>query len=200
VTGTDFSAPAIRLARAMEPRGTFVAGTIDDLPSGDPFDLITLFDVLEHIPTGQRGGLFASLDRRLAPTGWIVLSTPHPGFTRRLHAEHPELLQVIDEPVEPGDVITLAKGIGRELARYVTYDVDWPGSRQYQLFALAPQASVGSELYRYAPAHQLKAKVLSAANPIGRRLRPVPVALRLARRGHWRAARWALGHDVPRPG
>ena len=55
----------------------------------------------------------------------MIISTHNPSFTRWLHAERPDLLQVVDEPVEPAERLFLATAerLGLELRRYETYDI-----------------------------------------------------------------------------
>ena len=185
VTGTDLSAPAIELASQLEPRARFVVGRFEELDLRGDFDLITMFDVLEHVPPDERPALFTRLDALLAPHGWLLLTTPHPGYTRWLHKHRPELLQIVDEPVPPDTVMTLAHRHDLELIDYRTYDVDVPGARQYQQFAFARtqnalQLPAGGSGRRLA----LQAAALPMAPlPALRRLRHALLLARLNRSG-----------------
>lgn len=192
VTGTDFSAPAIRLAAAMEPRAQFFAGSLDTLPAAAPYDVVTLFDVLEHVPPAEYETLFSRIGDLLTPGGWIILSTPHPDFSRRMEAEREDLRQVIDEPVDVDVLLRLAQGIGRQLTHYRTYDVDWDGARQYQFVVLAPPAGVAAKLHRPQRALGLGPRLLAASTTPTRRLRVLGHAARLLRLGRVRAALWVL--------
>src|SRR5690242_9293805 len=76
VTGIDPSDWTIARARARCPGATFLVSRIDDLefPAAG-FDVITMWDVLEHLPSP-----FKSLERArqwLAPDGLLVLSVPN---------------------------------------------------------------------------------------------------------------------------
>jgi SAM-dependent methyltransferase len=139
VSGIDFSRPAIELAGALSPAARFSAGRIEELEPGARFDLITLFDVLEHIPRDEREDFLGGVRSRLADGGTIVASTPHPTNNRWLAENRPELLQVVDEPVDLADVIEVAGGLGLELVYYRTYDLSW--RRHYQVMALEPVAA-----------------------------------------------------------
>src|SRR4051794_3092119 len=75
VTATDFSSSAIELARKLVTDASFHAGR--ELPEGE-FDVITLFDVLEHIPQPERPVFIGRLAQRLAPRGRLFVSTPYP--------------------------------------------------------------------------------------------------------------------------
>jgi len=78
VTGIEPSDWMIARARARCPGATFIASRFDDLafPAG-AFDVITLWDVLEHLPAPLK-----TLERArewLAPDGLLVLSVPNAG-------------------------------------------------------------------------------------------------------------------------
>jgi SAM-dependent methyltransferase len=58
------------------PRVTFMAGNAASLPFRDAsFDLITMFDLLEHVP--DDGTVAREALRALRPGGWILVSTPN---------------------------------------------------------------------------------------------------------------------------
>jgi SAM-dependent methyltransferase len=76
VTNLDMD-PAFAAARANRgPRVTFVQGDAADLPFADAsFDLITMFDLLEHVP--DDAAVAREALRVLRPGGWILVSTPN---------------------------------------------------------------------------------------------------------------------------
>jgi SAM-dependent methyltransferase len=200
VTGTDLSGPAVALARVMEPRANFVAGRFEELEFSSRFDLITLFDVLEHVPPNERPALFARVNELLSERGWLVLTTPHPTFTRWLGANHPQLLQIVDKPVPPDDVIGFAASNGLHLIDFRVYEVDPPGTWrfpgwQYQLFAFARPSEHALPLPNGRSWRGLRV----AASPIKpvRRSWRIGHALRLGLAGQGRAALWLLGGNTP---
>ncbi len=72
VTGLEPSRWAAEHARTAH--GLTVAGsTLADLPTGQHFDLITLWDVLEHLPTPHE--TIAAIAAHSMPGGWLALST-----------------------------------------------------------------------------------------------------------------------------
>jgi SAM-dependent methyltransferase len=57
------------------PRVTFVAGDATALPFADEsFDVVTMFDLLEHVP--DDGAVAREALRVLRPGGWVLVSTP----------------------------------------------------------------------------------------------------------------------------
>jgi 2-polyprenyl-3-methyl-5-hydroxy-6-metoxy-1,4-benzoquinol methylase len=88
VVGVDVSPRAIEAARARasDGRPEFVLSSGLDLPFGDAeFDLVTSFQVLEHVPDPR--AFLADLARVTRPGGQIILATPnaairlYPGMT-----------------------------------------------------------------------------------------------------------------------
>ena len=192
VTGIDLSRSATELAGLLEPRARFHAGTVEEQRCDGCYDLVTMFDVVEHVPPADRPSLFEEIGRVLAPGGWLLLSTPHPDFLRWVHAHRPELLQVVDEPVELGELIELGARIDRELVAYRSYQLDAPGARQYQFVVFAPPAARARDLYRPATLHRLRARLELLANRRMPLLGRVAHAARLARARRIAAAAWVL--------
>src|SRR5579871_3078132 len=71
--GVDRCEPLVRKARA---RGVRVeCGTIDDVDGAERFDVVTMMDVIEHVPEPRR--LVAAAHRLLKPRGRLVVYTPN---------------------------------------------------------------------------------------------------------------------------
>jgi SAM-dependent methyltransferase len=86
VVGVDVSPAAINYAEAHYggPCTRFVVGEPSD-PPGAPFDVVTCFEVLQHVPDPHR--FLAGLRRVLAPDGRLFVSgTVYP--TRNLYRYH----------------------------------------------------------------------------------------------------------------
>lgn len=77
VTGLDIEPKALEVARNNVPGADFVEASVFEMPfADDSFDAVTLFEVVEHLPTGTEPEAFAEIARVLRPGGRIVLSTP----------------------------------------------------------------------------------------------------------------------------
>lgn len=79
ITGVDIREENIEACRHMaEKIGSrnlkFIAGSIEDLESDEPFDLIVCVDILEHI--ADDAGALKSLYQAAAPGGILVLHVP----------------------------------------------------------------------------------------------------------------------------
>ena len=72
--GVDHDPESLAKARAMYPGHAF----FDTPPPNSVFDTIACLAVIEHVP--HPADLLQSLSRLLAPSGRMVLTSPHPGF------------------------------------------------------------------------------------------------------------------------
>jgi len=76
------------------------------------YDLITLFDVYEHIPINERMNFANALKKILSENGQILLTCPSWLKSKNDIESFPERLQVVDEIVEIKDYVSLANIIG----------------------------------------------------------------------------------------
>jgi len=74
VTGCDISAHALEIARNRFPHIPFVRSEVQNLSLEDTFEVVTCFDVLEHVP--DLSGALRSISVRLKPEGIIVITVP----------------------------------------------------------------------------------------------------------------------------
>jgi SAM-dependent methyltransferase len=186
VVARDFSLPAIRLGRLLAPRVEFQTGDLNQVAASQSFDVVTMFDVLEHIDPSDRAALLERVRQELAPGGRIVLSTPHARYTRWLQTERPHLLQVIDEAVDLSDLLALTEKLQLALVRYETYEIDGAGP-QYQLLVLGDPPVLGSRPTR---PRRLTMRLRTRGNSLARVTRRARTAFRLVRRGQLVAACW----------
>ena len=96
--GIDFG-EAIGSRSGWRPKASFRVASLEDL-GDERFDLITVLDVMEHIPQAER-----------------------PAFTLHKRATDAGHLQIIYEAVEIANVVGEAAGAGLQLLRYEAYDV-----------------------------------------------------------------------------
>ncbi|HZR22806.1 MAG TPA: class I SAM-dependent methyltransferase [Vicinamibacterales bacterium] len=76
VVGTDVSRRALAHARSLVADARFVNAGGAALPfQSDSFDVVTLLDVIEHIPDDDEGRVIAEARRVLRPGGRLVIST-----------------------------------------------------------------------------------------------------------------------------
>jgi 2-polyprenyl-3-methyl-5-hydroxy-6-metoxy-1,4-benzoquinol methylase len=74
VVGIDNRPHALQTAQALNPRRSFAAGSIFELPFPTAsFDLVICTEVLEHLPQPAAG----LTELRRVSRGWLLLSVPH---------------------------------------------------------------------------------------------------------------------------
>ena len=86
ITGIEPAESNLAAARTLQydPRITFQVASGIDLPfNNNSFDLVTSFEVLEHLPKKTEQKFFNEVERVLSPGGTFILSTPyaHPAST-----------------------------------------------------------------------------------------------------------------------
>lgn len=87
--GIDYSKPAIEFAKIMNPNIGWRCGSIEDSNLFDPFDVITILDVLEHIQPQQIKGFVDGIDRYLKSDGVLYLTVPSKNTpVQKKHYQH----------------------------------------------------------------------------------------------------------------
>ena len=84
--GIDPSGRAVALARRLNSGLDFVHGDVSGLVSEPCWDVITLLEVLEHIPPDELPSAVSAIHRLLTPGGTLVLTAPH--TNTRLPGKH----------------------------------------------------------------------------------------------------------------
>ncbi len=103
ITATDISNESIDEAKKnnlLSGRVKFFVSDMTDFISDNKFDFVVMVDVLEHIPFEQYDQLFRLIDRFTHSNSILAMNIPHPDMIKHIRATHPEMLQIIDNPVE----------------------------------------------------------------------------------------------------
>lgn len=93
----------------------FICADITDKGINKKFDLITLFDIYEHIKLDSRKKFNLAISHLLSHSGSLIITCPSWIISKRNQQDKPELLQVVDEVVTIEDYIKLADDIGGTL-------------------------------------------------------------------------------------
>ena len=125
-----------------------VADVVND-PIEGPFDMVVLPDILEHIPLGQHPKLFLRLRGLLAPQGRVLIHSPDPHYCEWLHANHPELLQVVDQPLHLAPLAAVVAEAGLSVRHYQRHCI-WADRPDYMAMLL--EHSPAGHDYRQLPA------------------------------------------------
>ena len=102
LVGVDYSEKAIAFARAFNPGAQFQLCDLLELPFEEEFDVVTLVDVIEHMPPEQLPVVIKGLWRAMKPGARLLVSvpTPHTPLIRK-HYQHftAEQLEALFAPV-----------------------------------------------------------------------------------------------------
>lgn len=99
VLGVDIDLAALEWARTTHHHARLNFECNGDLGSGLPgawFDLITCFEVIEHVDQPTQAAMVQSFARLLKPEGKLLISTPNP-FNTANYGENPYHLHEMDE-------------------------------------------------------------------------------------------------------
>lgn len=81
IVGIDPGEEAIEYAKERFPKVKFLIGTLDTISfSKNSFDVVTLFDVLEHLPKNTEIKTFKIINSLLKPGGYFIITTPNNNF------------------------------------------------------------------------------------------------------------------------
>ncbi|MEZ4808469.1 MAG: class I SAM-dependent methyltransferase [Flavobacteriales bacterium] len=103
VRSVDISPKAVAIARerCRDRRNiTFEVGDMSDFRSKQRFDRVVLPDVLEHIPEEGHDRLFGTIADHLSPGGAVCIHIPDPEAIHWARRERPDLLQIVDQPLD----------------------------------------------------------------------------------------------------
>lgn len=120
-----------------------------------PINLVSMVDVIEHLPPHHYEEFFTNLCRITANDAVVVLTYPSPEYQRYLHQYNPAELQVIDETIEISDLIQWAAK-GNFKLKYFSYpDLDRKHQYIHCVFAKdlvydeTPRISLAETIKRY---------------------------------------------------
>ena len=148
VVALDISEKNIELARQTVPKVEFVVSDIEGFQSDERFDLVALFDVLEHISKDGLGAVVEKIAGLAKDEASVLITIPSAGFART----HLAPKQVIDEDLE---VLTLAQLFASkrfELRECRSYGIDFDD--QYRLLWLSRRPASWRPAPRREPAAQ----------------------------------------------
>lgn len=77
VYGIDYSKRAINLAKGINPSLKFIRTDIVDTSIKEKFDVLTIIEVLEHIPIQRVDKFIQALHGMLKENGVLILTVPH---------------------------------------------------------------------------------------------------------------------------
>ncbi len=134
VTALDISEENIKFAKATLENINFHREDFLEFNSGIKFDLITLFDVLEHFPKSNHSRVFKKIRELANSDSIIAINLPDADFLAYMREHHPQKLQVVDESVYFDELKILFDENNLEILKYEKYGIDY--DNQYRFYLL----------------------------------------------------------------
>lgn len=135
VTGIDISEENIKFAKATVKKVEFHCSDFLEFPVKEKYDLITLFDVLEHIPKEIHPDVFKRINKISNLNTIIILTIPDPYYLLYIREHSPEKLQVVDESIYLDEIIQIFEENNLEVLIFEKYGIDY--NDQYNLYLLS---------------------------------------------------------------
>lgn len=137
VLAVDISPESIEKAKVLWKSQSNLNFEVSDMSDfdkkGKTFDFFVFPDVLEHIPVDQHFRLFQNIQKHSTPDSVIFIHIPSPRYLQWMIENEPEKLQVIDQPLDSGDLIKNITNAGFYLEKVETYALFF-AEKDYQYF------------------------------------------------------------------
>ncbi len=125
--GVDISPENIQAAKQLFGQTDDVSFAVSDLTQpveGGPFDVVTLLDVYEHIPSSERQSFHANLRQSMSDQARLIVTCPSFLHQRFLHEHEPQGLQIVDETIGVPELLCLANDLRGQLT-HLHYESVW---------------------------------------------------------------------------
>lgn len=137
VLAVDISPESIAKAQVLWKSQSNLKFEVSDMSDfdkkGKKFDFFVFPDVLEHIPVDQHQRLFSNIQKHAHRDSVIFVHIPAPRYLQWMIENEPEKLQVIDQPLDSGDLIKRITSNGFYLEKMETYSLFFE-EKDYQYF------------------------------------------------------------------
>lgn len=146
VLAVDISPESISKAKKIwksQQNLSFEVSDMSDFDKADQqFDFFVFPDVLEHIPVDQHQALFQKIQKHAHQDSVVFVHIPAPRYLQWMIDHEPEKLQVIDQPLDSGDLIKSLNNAGFYLEKMETYSVFFE-EKDYQYFIFRSSKPLG---------------------------------------------------------
>lgn len=137
IEAVDLSPKSIAFAKSKiknQNIAFYAADIVNYTPIHRDYDFITLFDVIEHIPIERHDELFKNISQIADEKTQILISIPNPDYIEYDQENHPEVLQIIDQPLPLSLIAENLEKNGLQITFFETYSV-WI-ENDYQFFII----------------------------------------------------------------
>jgi trans-aconitate 2-methyltransferase len=145
VLAVDISPESIARAKEIWAKLENLDFEISDMKGfhkpGTTFDFIILPDVLEHIPENDHPGLFETIKTHSHRETVVFIHIPSPRFLKWMIENETNKLQVIDQPIDTGKLVTNFSNAGFYLEKMETYSIFYK-EKDYQYFIFKRESPI----------------------------------------------------------
>lgn len=148
VIGVDLSPKLIENAREIVKNVEFLVYDITKLELNEQFDVISLCDVVEHIPRELYSDLFVVIKKHLKENGQVFISIPDPEYNDFLRDNKPEKMQIIDNSVTLAEITDYCQSNGLKIKFFNVYGIWLPNEyNEYILINNNPAEDTWKNFY-----------------------------------------------------
>jgi SAM-dependent methyltransferase len=151
VTAVDISPKSIAQAKAIWKGLDNLHFEVSDMKNFQKkdtlFDVIVFPDVLEHIPVEDHFTLFETVNKYSHSTTFIFIHIPSPRFLEWMILNEPEKLQVIDQPLDTGELVSKLSANDFYLDKMETYSLFYQ-EKDYQYFVFKKKQAIEKTNHR----------------------------------------------------
>lgn len=123
VIGVDLSPKLFEYARDTVENIEFIVHDITTLELGKKFDVISICDVMEHVPRERYPDLFRVIKSHLKENGKVFISIPDPDYLNFIREIMPEKLQIIDNSITLEEVNKLCRNNNMQIKHFNVYSI-----------------------------------------------------------------------------
>ncbi|MEO5999668.1 MAG: class I SAM-dependent methyltransferase [Chitinophagaceae bacterium] len=126
IEAVDISPKSVQFSqqRIRKPNITFFSNDIvNHKPLIENIDFITLFDVIEHIPIDKHNELFHNISTFCNEHARVLINIPNPAYLEYDIENHPETLQIIDQPIPLKFILKNLENNDLSLLHFETYSI-----------------------------------------------------------------------------
>lgn len=151
VLAVDISPESIEKAKEIWKDQQNLRFEVSDMSNfdkpGKKFDFFVFPDVLEHIPVDQHARLFQNIQKHSHSESVVFIHIPAPRYLQWMIENEPEKLQVIDQPLDSGELIKSLTKNGFYLEKMETYPIFFQ-EKDYQYFVFRASKPLGKSTPR----------------------------------------------------
>jgi len=134
VYSIDLSKENIDFAKSTVKNVRFQCADFLNLYVAEKFHLITLFDVLEHLPKHTHPKVFEKIKEISSEDTLIAITIPDPNYLSYMRKYYPEKLQIVDESIYFDELKSIIDDNMLEIIQYKKYGIDY--NNQYRFYLL----------------------------------------------------------------